>query len=359
MIPGWKVRRELARLGQQLRAIPEAVSDPIRQRYHDRMVFPRLEFTEGQRRLGPKIAILLLYQPRGIAESTIYTCGFLASKGYSALVVSNAPVSEADRQRLAPEAWRIVERPNFGYDFGGYRDGIRLLWRWGLTPETLVMMNDSVWFPLDPETLIIEDLEAHPAGLAGSILRVRGQETFLESYLYRIRADVFLLADFRSYWENLRLTSNKYNVIRRGERGFSHAIQSAGYAIAGLYPDADLPRYLKDQDNVFLRDMLRHAAYIDGGLSEERDRLVASNEPEWRDQVLDHVERTLVKRQAYSSFPVAMVRLFGYPILKKSREPASRSWLRAWRSAVDAGDLQAAPAQVTNEVERSLEEVRC
>lgn len=350
MIPGWKLRRELKRLGQQLRAIPEAVTDPIRQRHHDRVVFPALGVREGAQPLGPKVAIHLLYQPNGVAESTIYTCGFLASKGYSVLIVSNAALTDADAARLSPHLWRLVERPNLGHDFGGYRDGIRLLWRWSVVPDTLLILNDSVWFPLDPGTSAIEDLEAHPAALAGAILRERGAERFLESYLYRVDGRLLSEPAFRDFWEGLRLTSNKYHVIRRGERGFSRRMRAAGVEVGSIYPSADFPARLAAEDDAFLRATLRHAAYVDADLAAERDGLLAKDGPDWRGRVLDHVTRTLAKRQAYSSFPYAMVRLMGHSLLKKSRDPVSAEWRRAYLGAVAAGDLPPPTVPIADEL---------
>lgn len=343
MIPGWKIRRELTRLGQQLRGIPEAVTEPIAQAFHDRVAFPRLKHRDGAAPLGGKVALYLVFQPGGIAESSVYTASFLAGKGYSVLLVSNAPLREEDRQRLAPHVWRFIERPNYGYDFGGYRDGIRLLWRWGVAPETLVVLNDSVWFPLDPDTRVIEEAETHPADITGSILRVRGEERFLESYFYRIRGRLMSAPAFHDYWENLGLTSNKYKVIRRGERGFSRAMIAAGHTVSALYPNEGLPAHLAGADEGFLREMLRYAAYIDADLAAERDRLLSGSGDDWRDEVIGHVTRTLVKRQAYSSFPVAMVRLFGYPFLKKSGEPVSREWRRAYKAALGDGVLSPPP----------------
>jgi hypothetical protein len=358
VIPGWKIRREITRLGQQLRAIPEMVTDPIRQRHHDQVVFPSLGFREGQRSPGSRVAIYLLYQPQGIGESTVYTCGFLAAKGYSVLIVSNAPVSEADAARLSPQVWRIVERPNFGHDFGGYRDGIRLLQRWGVSPGTLLILNDSVWFPLDPRSRVIEDLEAHPAPLAGAVLRERGAERFLESYLYRIDGRLLSEAAFRDFWEAFRLTSNKYHVIRRGERDFSHKMRAAGHEPAAIYRGTGLPGWLSGQDDAILRKTLLHAAYVDAELAAERDTLLASDGPEWRAGVLDHVRRTTEKRQAYSSFPYAMVALAGYTLLKKSRDPVSLAWRTAYLAAVKAGDLPPPAAPIRAELSKLAEEGR-
>jgi hypothetical protein len=134
----------------------------------------------------------------------------------------------------------------------------------------------------------------------------------------------------------LRLTSNKYKVIRRGERGFSRAMIAAGYRVAGLCPNEELPRHLEDVDDAFLREMLEHAAYIDRDLAEDRDRLLSEDGPGWRVAVIDHVRRTLVKRQAYSSFPLAMMRL-GYPFLKKSHDEVASAWRSGVFTASQAG----------------------
>ncbi len=151
VIPAWKVRRELGRLGQQLRAIPEAVWEPFaaaRMTGRWRAGFRRWT-APGACAQG---ALVLCWQPRGLAPSFLDMLDHLVTCGYAPFVVSNAPLSSADRQSLHPRIWRAVERPNFGYDFGGYRDGLFLLRRWGIRPDRLVILNDSIWFPLCPMT---------------------------------------------------------------------------------------------------------------------------------------------------------------------------------------------------------------
>ncbi len=123
MIPGWKIRRELDRLGQQLRAIPEAVWEPFARRAHDAALDRGFPITEGTLQPGTKLALVLCWQPRGLAGSFFNLLDHLVASGYTPFVVSNAAFSDADRQALRSRIWRAVERPNFGYDFGGYRDG--------------------------------------------------------------------------------------------------------------------------------------------------------------------------------------------------------------------------------------------
>lgn len=339
MISGWKIRRELHRLGQQVRGLGELFTDPAAQRRLDKAVAKGLPQTDGALPETNKVALFLIFQPQGLSDSTLQTCRWLAAAGYAPVVVSNAPILSKDKIRLAAVVWRAVERPNLGYDFGGYRDGLTCLWQWGVAPDEVLILNDSVWLPMLSATDILDRLSAHPAEVAGTILRTRGEERFLESYLYRLNRAALTHSGFAAFWAGFRLTSNKYHVIRRGERGFSAAMQAAGLTVAGIYNTAALAGKIAEQDDDFLRLTLKYAAYIDASFASERDLLVAGSGPEWRISTLGHLGRVLEKRQGYSSFPYAMVRLMDYPLLKKSGEPVSRAWRLAHLAAVEAGDL--------------------
>jgi hypothetical protein len=351
MVSFWKMRRETMRLGQQLRGIGELLTNPARQRKLDRAVAAGLPMVDGILPASDKVALLLIYQPLGVTDSTLATCVWLSAAGYAPFVVSNAPISPQDRARLSKVIWRAVERPNFGYDFGGYRDGLTCLSQWGVTPDELLILNDSIWLPVLPATDLLDRLAEHPAEIAGTILRTRGAEQFLESYLYRLHRTALMHPGFADFWAGLRLTSNKYHVIRRGERGFSAAMQAAGLQVAGIYNDAGLAGQIAEQDNTFLRRTLRHASYIDAPFAAERDRLLKADGPDWRVEVLAHVNRVLDKRLGYSTFPYAMVWLTGYPLLKKSAEPVSQSWRLAHLAAIEEGDLPSPHESILSEVQ--------
>jgi hypothetical protein len=350
VLPLWKIRREWTRLLQQSKGIVEAFTDPVKQRQLDRLVAAGLPYREGLVPESKKVALFLVYQPTGISASTRETCAWLAAAGYAPFVVSNAKISPQDADLLLRVTWRIVERPNFGYDFGGYRDGLTCLETWAIDADEVLVLNDSVWVPVLPESDLLTRLSDHSADIAGAILRKRGDVEFLESYLYRFNRKTLTHPSFRAYWAGLRLTSNKYHVIRRGERGFSHAMQQAGLHLAEVYDNAGLAARIAQQDDSFLEVMLKHAAYIDAPLATERDQLLRVRGHDWRAKVLAHVNRALVKRLGYSTFPYAMVHLTGYPFLKKSREPISKSWRLAHIAAVDASDLPSPSATALGEI---------
>ena len=340
VIPGWKARREWARLGQQLRAIPEALWEPFAQRAHDAALARGFPLAKGGIALGPKVALVLCWQPNGLAPSFLATLDHLVRNDYAPFVVSNAPLSPADHAVLAPLCWRALERPNFGYDFGGYRDGLRLLRDWGVRPDRLVILNDSVWFPLWPDDQTLQRAEAANLDVAGMILRQRDSASFLESYFFSIRGPVLDHPAFRAFWDGLRLTSNKYKVIRRGERGFGVALTAAGLSMGPLFPKAEFDAAIQTSADPALRQILAYAALVDPAEAAKGAALAtAPASPDWSTQARAFIARVLQKSQFYSAFPVVAAGHLHYPVLKKSTEPVSAAWRAAFLRAVEDGVL--------------------
>lgn len=352
-LPFWKIKREAIRVAQQLKGLPDRLSDPIRSRTLDRAVESGLPRVEGEVPLRRKVAVLLMFQPNGVSGSFIEQCAWLVANGFAPFVVANHPLGEEDRSRLAPVIWRGVSRPNFGYDFGGYRDALTTLRQWRVMPETLLILNDSVWVPVRPGADLLKRLEECPADIAGSILRVRNDERFLESYCFRIKGHLLSDPAFLDFWSTLRLTSNKYYVIRRGERGFSRAMRDAGFSVAAVYDPDGLDTLLKRAAPEMLRKTLTFAAFLPEELERERHRLLREDETEdsdWRERALALVRRTLADRQGYSSLPYAASQLLDYPFLKKSRDRTALEWRRAVLAAVDAGELPEPPGAILAEL---------
>lgn len=351
MIPWWKFRRELTRLIQQLRAIPEAFGEPIQQRWHDQAFEKGFACLDGNVPYRGKIALVLIFQPNGLAKSTLLTCQTLVEAGYAPFIVSNTPLTKRDRNILVPLTWRVMERPNFGYDFGGYRDGIKQLWAWHLAPSHFLILNDSIWFPCVEENSLIPALEAADADISGTILREHADGSFLESYCYHINAATFSDPAFYSFWKQLKLTSNKYKVIRRGERGFSHAMVSAGKSLIGVYSRSAFLARLAGQSENFLRLTLHYAAHVHDKF--EHERIELSNRPldeTWRQDMINHVARVLTKEQIYSAYCYPMVKFFGYPILKKSNDRVAKFWRAAYLRGIQDGHLPAPPKDTLHEL---------
>lgn len=368
MIPRWKIARELDRTTQQLKAVAGLVWEPFVQRRHDRNRGTRLKITPGSRPLRDRVLIYLIYQPDRILESTIETCRLLEEQGYSTLVVSNSGLKPESLARLKDVSWQVMERPNYGYDFGGYRDGILYLMDKNLRPEWLLVMNDSVWYPVGQADTLVRRLEGSGLDVSGTIVHRSFRKTLLrrratrviESYLFLFNRKALESAAFRNFWVKYRLSSNKYNAVHRGERQVAEQMLAAGLSADGLFGRDEFLDALSAREDVFLRRTLQYGAYTDDDLSEECDALLAEpvGSADWRRRVLDHVARTTLKRNFHGAFVFASMELLDMPFIKKGTGTfLKRSYgtlytrMRArYVAAVAAKDLPAPRPEILAEI---------
>ncbi len=332
MIPRWKIERELVRIKERTARRIARVREPLRQRWYDRHFETELRIAEGKVAGGSKIAIFVLFQPRGLARSVSLTCRHLVANGYSPLILSNAPLSDADRETLRGLSWRVVERPNFGYDFGAYRDGIRLLWRDGIEPEALVLMNDSTWFPLREADDSLARIEAMDAPFSGFVFKQepygRGNAWHVESHFLHFRREALTSDAFRTFWSGYPLSDDRVQTIVRGEKGISNAMMSAGFAPQSLVSFASFLCWAAEAPSATLRWVLSGATYhIE---SRARDvRLLLdhyADTPDWRLQAFAQISDMLNSLEFFPSttFIHATMDEFGLPFVKKSTEPRFR-----------------------------------
>ena len=365
----WKLRRELNRISQQLRAIPEFFYEPFLRRWHDSHRSTRLKSSDGAAPLADKVAIYLIYQPQGLQASTLLACRHLRGQGYCPLVISNAPLSKSDRERLSRESWRIVERPNFGYDFGGYRDGILLLEDWSVRPSSLILLNDSIWFPAREDDDSIRRLESLPSGFCGVLTlgsdvysrHPRHREPFLGSFFLLFKTEVIQHPGFRRFWKEYRCTSNKYKTIRRGERGLSNALRDAGFEGASLFRNEDFHGHVEKLSFDALLAMLRGIATVDpilkAKIRETLERFSNEDRPDepgnaeqLRRLILDATRKSNV----FSTAPICMLDHFRISFVKKSKDPPNLAGLEKIAEVLSTGGLQTVLAA---EVRQELQQV--
>lgn len=263
--PRWKVRREMARIGGQLRELPHDIVNYLvaTQRY-DRSRAKEIRRYPGNLPGGTRVAIFLIFPDNGLQASHLRTLDYFHDKGYSAFVVSNVPLSDQDREALLCKCWFYMERPNFGYDFGGYRDGVLEIEGQLASLERLVLINDSTWFPLPDASDWLDDVEALDVDFAGAASNYGTPRSEIEDFLsmkwdYRsshrnfhycsfalcLRPAILRHPDFLTFWRRLRLSDKKKRTVRRGEIGFTqwalgrHFSHGATLEVGSLDRDLD------------------------------------------------------------------------------------------------------------------------
>ncbi len=267
MIPLWKLKREAIRLGRKANAVPWYVRGHLSRWRYDRARGRRLRITPGAQPARPDMAVLLIYQPEGLLGSTFLTLDYFADHGVSTVVVSNAELSPEDRARLAPHCHRIIERPNVGYDFGGYREGVMALLESGARLDALYVLNDSIWFPLARDSDALERLRANRADVVGLLMGNAGKPSpdneYIQSYFFRFGGRLIADPAFARYWRRMPLVDNKYLVVHRFERFVSRHFKQRGFAVDALTHWSELAHSLsRMEDEAALRAIFTHQAGV-------------------------------------------------------------------------------------------------
>lgn len=261
--PFWKLRREAARPFWQLFLLgPNLASYCFGALYYDLFQSRKVRVFEGALPPGSRTAIYLIFPNSGLKGSHLHSLRYLADNGYATIVVSNLPLSPADQKVLCDNCWVFLQRPNYGYDFGGYREGVRYLGSRINGLDRLVIVNDSTWFPVDNNNWLdqAEKLGVDFAAAASNygtphpdisdFRNIKWEyKTTHRNFHYCSFAFLFsprLVRDkgFQRFWRWFPMTNDKTRTVRRGEIGLSQWIIRRGFSHAATGNVQNLDREL-------------------------------------------------------------------------------------------------------------------
>jgi hypothetical protein len=370
MIPLWKIQREVTRIGAQIKNLPMAIVDlyeltqePKLRRAHFAKLHERIAVTEGHAQETDRVAILLIYQPAGLAESTFVLCQDLINNGFSPFVVTNSPLSDADSAKLKSYCWKLMTRPNFGYDFGGYQDALFSLRQIMPDANAVIIMNDSIWLKLDKA--VIAKLQSTPAAVVGLVqeskLRADAQNNLsvdlqnLQSYFYFIHRGFWQNPQFRRFWQDYKMVSNKKRTIKAGEIGFTKHLVANDIPHQALISKTQFLELIKTKNSDYLDFVLRYAVYTNPHLAADRAALLARHDPSdsWHEAAQAHIRQTLIQEPLNGSFWVAACDMFGVTVIKKNKAPLPEQMRKAFLAAHQDGAIALAP-EIATEIAASL-----
>lgn len=299
----------------------------------------RRRITKGAQVPGERLAIYTVFPQQGILQSHLAALRALQGNGYTPLVVSNLPLSSADRSLLAPHVWQIIERPNFGYDFGAYREGVRAIAPRLGQLRRLILLNDSVWFPLPGGADWPTRAEAMGVDLVGAVSNCAVAPPAPEdwrsfqwlhdtanpdfhycSFALSLGPAALTHPAFGRFWARLRLTDDKFHTVRRGEVGLSQALIGAGLSHAETCDTAGLGERIAAMPLATLRSFVEGLVIPeDRALEGVRQKVLAT--PEHSDTLAELRRAALaivaLTGPAYA-MPAYAHEVLNHPFLKKS-----------------------------------------
>lgn len=247
-LPYWKVKRELVRAWQKLvDPIDDFFERQLLTICYDRFLRGRSKITQGSVPLGENVAIYVVYSPRGLGQSHFNTLREMRKSRVAPVIVANHPLSANDKNLLISKVSLIIERPNIGYDFGGYRDGILHLSSQLLNFRRLYLLNDSAWM-IDSKKNWFDDVESLVCDFVGASSHFtmplcsvenfarfewsyseEGKKFHYQSYALCFGKNMLKDPEFLAFWKKFKLSRIKKRTISRGEIGLSQWVIKNGY----------------------------------------------------------------------------------------------------------------------------------
>lgn len=315
----------------------DMVKYPVYTRYYDWYASGKVKFTSGMVPLGEEVGIYLIFSHAGLLSSHVAVLEAMRADGISPLVVSNLPLSETDRSRLAGLSYLILERPNLGYDFGGYRDAILHLRPVIAELQRLWILNDSAWMIDQPETwfsqvrrLGVDFAAANYAHVKGNIKMAEvkdfwppdSREPLFHYGSFALSVGPMVLRDSRfvRYWKRLGITVNKSHAVHYGETGLTRLLINGGFSHAVTCDFGPVEAKLASLSSEELERATRDAYFNYRGKRDLHEQVLATDpeSEEGRKCRIDHLMFLVCSENPCLAIGIFAVRHMGFHFLKKS-----------------------------------------
>ncbi|WP_460798001.1 rhamnan synthesis F family protein [Nocardioides pacificus] len=187
-----------------------------------------------------RLAVMAHYDPRG-------ELGPHVRRQVEALVSAVDDVSVVTTVELTGEArgWlrercRLIERPNYGYDFFSYKVGLEQagdLTRY----DEVIVCNDSYVGPLTPYPRMFEAMAERPVDFWGFTASERVQH-HLQSFFVAFRPWVVESQAFGTFWAEMAPLPNRTAVIVNYEIGMTARLEEAGFRSGSFFEPTEHDR---------------------------------------------------------------------------------------------------------------------
>ncbi|MGO9816523.1 MAG: rhamnan synthesis F family protein [Acidocella sp.] len=208
-----------------------------------------LAWPEGEIKLGPKVALFMHFDGRGLVREQVlhYIAELKANDRDVVFVTNSGRLKPAALLAVQALCAAVIVRKNIGYDFGAWRDALDYLGLPRAETQEVILANDSVFGPLTPMTDTLRRLNYNKADIWGLTeswqLRYHLQSYFLAFGPAALRSETF-----RKFWAEVMPVPMKTYIVREYEVGITQAMTKGGLRCAAVWKYEDLVRMVSRAD---------------------------------------------------------------------------------------------------------------
>ncbi len=195
----------------------------------------RLETGDHPDQDTSSIALYVHYSATGqVSRMVLDQLGFLQRSGFAVVFITMATrIPDADWQAVRQVCALVVQRANFGRDFGAWHDLMPEIRRRWPMPSELMLVNDSVLGPIHPLEPVLQTMRAGGDGFFGLTESVQGG-AHLQSYMLLARGSA-AATDLMQFVQTLYVSHSKWLLVQLGEIRLARWMRRRGHRVAALF----------------------------------------------------------------------------------------------------------------------------
>ena len=239
--------------------------------------------------------------------------------------------------KLQQKSFQILERPNYGYDFGGYRDGVLHILEQGVDLHNLFVMNDSVWLPVHRDSdPVFEALNSSDDlyGISYFEHLRKPHLSHVQSYFFRFGPKILSDDFFIQVWRELPLSNIRNTVIRKCEMCVTEAFRSRGFSVGTWSDMREVNKMIGTLSDQELNEMVDYLSNITLRHKEilKSVRELRDKGKDWRSELERLIEDNSLIIPFLIHWPGFTFKVMNIPVLKKDRSEPYRLQRSALKS---------------------------
>ncbi|MFJ6653176.1 rhamnan synthesis F family protein [Microbacterium sp. NPDC091313] len=201
---------------------------------------------------GRRLVIYVVYDRRGeVDDYVLHALSGLREHADRILVVVNGKLTDEGRSRLVAVSDEILVRENVGFDIWAHKEALDHVGDTLGEFDEVVLTNDTWFGPVRPYGPVFERMGGrglHFWGMTDHERQVPNPFTgkgvlpyHLQSFWIAVRREMFLSAQWRSYWDSLPEMSSYFDAVLKHEIVFTEHFTTRGFIadVAFGYTDYD------------------------------------------------------------------------------------------------------------------------
>jgi hypothetical protein len=170
------------------------------------------------------LVVFAIYEKTKLRVDVKNALSELNKLGYSVVLVNSRKLSPEARDDLASFVKIYIERPNYGRDFGSYKDGILWIYK-NLKQQIpsfkrLLILNDSVFYSRIKLQEFFSNLIETEAPVYGATINYQ-KIPHIGSFCLSVDSSIIGNKKFAKYWRKYRKTDLRAHTIKYGELALS------------------------------------------------------------------------------------------------------------------------------------------